>query len=53
MVIAAGGFDTSGTVRLFRCPTPEVPLEFESCEESRSRGMSSVQYSSPALSSVP
>lgn len=26
MVVAAGGFDTSGTVKLYRCPAPDLPL---------------------------
>jgi len=26
MIVAAGGFDTSGTVKLYRCDTPKVPI---------------------------
>lgn len=26
MVVAAGGFDTSGTVKMFKCPTPETVI---------------------------
>ncbi|WWD18372.1 hypothetical protein CI109_102822 [Kwoniella shandongensis] len=26
MIIAAGGFDTSGTVKLFKCKTPDLPI---------------------------
>jgi hypothetical protein len=29
MVVAAGGFDTSGTVKMFECPTPENMLTWE------------------------
>jgi hypothetical protein len=29
MVVAAGGFDGSGTVKMFECPTPETLLTWE------------------------
>ena len=30
MVVAAGGFDTSGTVKLYRCDTPDPTITWDS-----------------------
>jgi hypothetical protein len=41
MVVAAGGFDNTGTVRLFRCPAPELsPVDEDAAVELARRRLS-------------